>query len=555
MRFIKEILNESGSATLDDNESFAMNTRSLTRQNESLKSIAFFIYSAFALLILSWVIYAQAKKYFRKQASQKKELDRIRSKMIQRPETSNADKKNPLPVQPQITKMNVSYSESALVPVTSTSQYQQDKSRQSAARASKSGQKKNSYAYIQDLISQRQARRDEAKRAAIDEANLKAERRAAQKIQHAQKMSSMKQAKASQRDTSSITEEPERPAKTEQADLIEPQTKPLSIVYEARSSLETHALYLMNFSFRADTDLHAVPFQSAIQTLAFIYHYHRYNLARRILAVRHNQEGVQNAVELRTLIVHLTNKIMITPEIIHSTQSAMREFLHTETASLIQHYSRMWRSYSQTQSSLNHLADRPVNSITFASMETLPLTKLIYHHKKDIDHLPDSPANVSSSACLLWFQQFVIPFLVEAHKQSLSPSNHISAGHVRFNEYVDAVKMMIIIAGEYCRSTKIKKMMKHLDASKSENDPDSIMNFFTGCRMLRNRLAHDIFDIDDGDLENLLSLVSGFPGRGMNIQSFQLTLAPAALPAQTLFHPSAAGDLEEEMPSPASRVK
>ncbi|VVC74808.1 hypothetical protein AQUSIP_00800 [Aquicella siphonis] len=520
-----------------------MNNRYVHRQNDTRDRWTLIIYMAFVIILVASLVYTKIKKSLRRRRAQTGEIERIRNKLKSEPPSRHPEKRPQPAANTQIIASGSTSSKTeSFLPAPSRPQLKTGKP---ASRVKDTRHDKNSQAYIQAVIQERQALKAASRQEAIDEAARKARLQAERSKLHLQRLSEKKQLKT-QSGTDIHAAETRAPEKTETVKKRETaHQKPLSIHNEAKSGLEKHALYLLSFTFDSNQNAPASHFQRTVKTLAFLYHFHRYNLARRILYSSRDPE-IKDAVQLRTLLVHLSNKVNIDADLVMKTQASMREFLHTETARLRQQHTHLWRPTNRIQEALNKLASLPLYTITFACMENLPLTRILYQHGAEIDQLENSCQKVSSSACSLWFQQYAIPFMVEAYRLSTS-SSHFSLEGMVYNEFMAAVKMMIILAGEYCPHGKIKNLLAHFDSKDLEEEAsrDQIRDYFLLCHKLRNELAHNIFEIGEDELDTLLKLASGISRDPVDIFSFRMQLAPVLTKSPALFPALSAAETDQ----------
>ena len=263
----------------------------------------------------------------------------------------------------------------------------------------------------------------------------------------------------------------------------------ISVSHAAKYKINLDAKYLLSFSYPSENTAQ-IKFIELIKGLAFFYHFHRYNLSRRILA-NDNEEAYQ-AVNLRTLIVHTTKNVELDKNIILDTQKQMKAFLPTETAKLIQHHSLYFVKSDQHQSELVKLSGHSIGEITFYSIKTTPLYGAINRFS---DHVNEQ--NVTHDKDFLpWMKNQLIPFinLVNSH---LSCRPTISS--ITQDEYLSAMKMLIIILGEYCTNSRCVRIKRQFPTDES-----ATIKLMQLCRKIRNKLSHTIFDLDNNELKELL---------------------------------------------------
>ena len=247
-------------------------------------------------------------------------------------------------------------------------------------------------------------------------------------------------------------------------------------IYEAEKKIDLHAKFMLGFSYQT-TDLETFsPTLEFIKTLAFLFNFHRYNLASLIL---HNPEDEDRTfvINLRTLAVHTSGKIYVDKQTILDSQEKMKNFLPTEVAELKQKHSHYWLKSDERQEELVRLAGNSVGKLTLESIQTLPLYQVFQQYTGNINtHLSLS---LSDNFFRTWIRNQIIPFI-----------NYLHAGAKNNKEdHFYALKMLIIIIGEYCKGDRRYRL---------QNDP-TLVNFMSLCRNLRNTLAHKIFD-PEGDL-------------------------------------------------------
>lgn len=306
------------------------------------------------------------------------------------------------------------------------------------------------------------------------QAALEAEENKRQKQKWAEQRALEKQRYQSSSESSDSEKNNNSPGK----EILEPEIIFMSPSRQAKINIKKHSTYLCGFDKNPITDDN-----SLIKTLAFLYHFHRYNICRRILYAIANKNSpdsenkTEEAVHLRTQIVHAANKISLNLDTILSSQEKMKEWIPAEVGNLRQIGSNIYVKSDHIQLSLFNLSGTSAHHVTFETMQTLPLYQELYQLDQ-FDNQANSPANVTKTDFLCWMNDAVIPFLSRCNKTD--------------PEAMDAAKMLIIIFGEYCTPER---------KASVAND---FRVFINSCRLIRNSLAHDVFEVANEVLENLL---------------------------------------------------
>ncbi len=287
-----------------------------------------------------------------------------------------------------------------------------------------------------------------------------------------EKMDSYKSKKAA-KESSSLSLLEAKPTHSETEEETPKQNKEMLLAtkersHEAEKKLNEHASALLKISF-IPSDNKAIKQQDMIKNLAFIYHFHRFNFARTLLQ---NQIFPDDGRQLRTLIVHATNKVTITTETIIQTQQQLKQFIVND-----------------------------VNDVTAESMQTLPLTKAFKEIQDQLDQHPASPAQLSVIDYYQWMKNKIVPFMNLLNAYVTNNQGDIHS----INEYRAAINMLIIICGEYCAHHQIQKFYYQLEPLGSVGF-HPLYEFVKQVRGIRNKLCHDIFDVADDEINSLLQL-------------------------------------------------
>lgn len=305
-----------------------------------------------------------------------------------------------------------------------------------------------------------------------------------------------------------------------------------SVVFESKKQLKESAKYLLTFAY--DEDDNAL--EAFVKTFAFVYRYHLYNLSRRIL-YRPEDNHSSQAVKLRTQVVHVASKIFISIDTILNTQRLLKEFVTAEVSQLSQRHTFIWQGSNRDIREIAKMSGTSSDHLTFESMDTLPLSKMLY--AKEIDDLSDTTANLSMTTLYTWMKHKAIPFIHFLNDQSNSMNNNHAHpnNNLTHNPYSDAMKFMIIILGEYCTleiSNRMQQEFETLEPGK-EISVTQLRNFLKSGRDARNALAHNIFQIDADDLLIFLQESKAISDEKLILvdEKFDTFLSPHAYESET----------------------
>ena len=190
-----------------------------------------------------------------------------------------------------------------------------------------------------------------------------------------------------------------------------------------------------------------------IENLAFLYRYHLLNLALKVLA----REGDAKCKldHIRTVLVHHADSHVLNVNIISQTRAALQQLPLDELYEL-----------SCNKMHLDAVAVKD-------AMVKMPLHQLLLN-------LPEVHPNIFSYDDIHdWITEYAIPVI--------NTITAIRAGYDREkqNQCDDAIKMMIIIIGEYCPRSRIFDV-HHFTLANS----GTYAGFLLDCRILRNFYAH-----------------------------------------------------------------
>ncbi len=263
------------------------------------------------------------------------------------------------------------------------------------------------------------------------------------------------------------------------------EAEPVKVVKNATlDGLKNHAIFLAGFEYSESAES---SLKTLSETFAFLFNFHRFNLCRRnILA--HTQQSY-TAAELRTMLVHLTTKVDVTPNMIAETQQRLCQFIYTDVVKLVQKRSKHPVS-PNTDEKIQELSDlTPFKQFKYSPITTLPLYQSLYESRDQINIERELPPSDLYS----WMKNTIIPLL----------------NSLRLNRSAnfDAIKWVIIILGEHCDLEERLELKHHFP----EIEPDRSINrgmidkFMCKCREIRNDLAHEISIVSDKRIDNLLN--------------------------------------------------
>src|SRR5574338_278998 len=85
-------------------------------------------------------------------------------------------------------------------------------------------------------------------------------------------------------------------------------------------------------------------------------------------------------INLRNLIVHTIDDVVLDRQIIETTQTIMKTFLAAEVAQLQQNHTYHYVKRDEYQAELVDMSGHSVNEIQFDSMQTTPLWNIFNYH-------------------------------------------------------------------------------------------------------------------------------------------------------------------------------
>lgn len=259
------------------------------------------------------------------------------------------------------------------------------------------------------------------------------------------------------------------------------------------SVAESTARFLINFSYTSKQVDASV---ELIKNLAFLFNLHRYVFAQ--IEILKAQGNIGLIVEYRTLLVHTLDKQYIEQETILETQQRLKTFIdinrETETSNPLLYFPSI-QKFQELVSSLP--VYQKLKTEASANKEAADQRK-----EKYFPQLKD------------WIRQQVafMSFLHNQMENKDHPFNVID--NVTAEEYAAALKMMIIILGEYCDHPCRKEFI---------NKDANIFRVMLACNPLRNTLAHTLDEVTSKELQNLIR-----EGQNLNAE-IMLKPTPATL--------------------------
>jgi|GEM_PF-7073445 hypothetical protein len=488
-----------------------MYSRRNFKNSEKLDTIALYTMLAFMLTVVVFVIYAHLKKHLRKNRSRATRIPSYSSvkiaseKQPQSTQSANSFKQTASSGSVNL-RMETPLSPSFAIDMLT------EHGRSKKTKIRRSDSNKKSTAYVQDLIRMRTSYKTSREKEIDKETKKEEEKKLQHKLEWQAELQKRKLQLSLVLRSSEFQQEPKDEKLETEATPSSSESAMIparSVVREAKLKLHENAKYLLDFSYLQHVNSQDKMTSDFIMTLAFVYRYHLYNLARRILYDA-NDNNSNKAVKLRTLIVHATNKINISSSVILETQKRLRDFVSAEVAHLTQRFSYIWQGSDRTIQELVKLSGNPISHFTFETMDTLPLSRMFYQSEKTFSDSSDSPTNISIINLYAWMKQKVIPFINFLNEMSTAWDRDNPSSSNSENRYHDAIKFMIIILGNYCtryNRTRVSHAYSMLEPKK-DIAIAKITEFMSLCRKARNSLAHDIFQLGASDLSNLLLLAS-----------------------------------------------
>jgi hypothetical protein len=238
-----------------------------------------------------------------------------------------------------------------------------------------------------------------------------------------------------------------------------------------------------------------------ISSLAFMYHFHRYNLIRLFLyqngttnplstSESDTSLGFMSARTLRTMLVHGAGKIQIHYDTLTATKMYLEKFIWIEVRNLINRkQAELAKLEARTTGSHAYVASNTLDfSLNHAFVSRSPLC-LLLSDQHDLQHVHDAMHN--DHVFTTWLTETQLPLL--SNLFSRSGLLETDAQPMLSNPNVDALKMSIIICGEYCDHERLARM-------RQSHQLSHLIPFLTQCKTLRNRLSHDVENVSDAQL-------------------------------------------------------
>lgn len=380
-----------------------------------------------------------------------------------------------------------------------------------------------SLAIKQALQQKKDAKEQEKQRALVEDAKLEAAREQEKKLWK-EKVLKEKQAAREKAAIEAEKEKLEKECKKEEAvsssSVVEspviPSPPKKSPGYEARKAMIRHTRALALFQYDENVNSKQAAGHTALQTLGFLFHFHRYNLSRRIL--KDMIFDREKSVELRTLMVHAINRTHITPHLIMETKAGLCQFMVREVNRVMQVHGshHVFVRKSREVELLETLTGASVDAISLMSMEELKLVRLLSASEHEINEHASSPCKIKMGDQYEWFVKKVIPLI-----------NLIQNYDGKDKKAM--LSMVIIIAGEYCSNESCMQMLNHLRDRKDLTVSRSyFVKFMQKCREIRNDLSHDIFEPDAEKIEKLLQKANRITPTTLALEEVVDALLPEA---------------------------
>lgn len=289
-----------------------------------------------------------------------------------------------------------------------------------------------------------------------------------------------------------------------------------SVGYEARKAMIAHSLALAKFDYDEKTQGDSLLGHPTLRTLTFLFHFHRYNLCRRIL--KDMIFDREKSVELRTLLVHTTNRINITPALIMETKAGLCQFMTREVGRVVQVHgsNHLFVRKNRELELLEKLTGVTADTFSLRTMNDLTLVKLLSESENEMNEHPSSPTKITMNDQFDWLIRRVIPLI-----------NLINAHDSKDKQAMLA--MVIIIAGEYCSGESCLAMRRYL---KTRDDLPVTRSYFAKfmklCRDIRNDLSHNIFEPEAEKIVRLLEMARTITPTLIAVEDIEDALIPVS---------------------------
>lgn len=231
---------------------------------------------------------------------------------------------------------------------------------------------------------------------------------------------------------------------------------------ELLENTKIHAAFLANFSYQPDDHEAPTSMEEVVKTLAFIYNLHRFNLLHYELC---NRNGITLSTFplLRNFLVHASFELISNSKLIMQTQQQLQFYF----------------SSFETMTSIlkNKNNDHWI-------MKTM-LWGLIKDSDQNYDERLKANEKIDDDIFDEWMRNIIVPFIniLGAHQKKIDPINNVS------DEECDAaLKMVVIIFGEYCNENRTKRFKRKYP------DNMEVDSFIKIAWLLRNRRSHEVIE-------------------------------------------------------------
>lgn len=269
------------------------------------------------------------------------------------------------------------------------------------------------------------------------------------------------------------------------------------------------------------------PLIQFISNLDFLYHFHRYNLLRRFLY--QGGDDKELAVNLRTLIVHTTGQVAFDDNVFHKTQKQMKTFIPTEVAQLQQEHTDYWVKSDEHQAALVKLAGHSIGEVNFESMKTTALCSSFNYYNEDFQEHINARDLLPDQEFYAWMYADMIPFINLLY----TLANSTDKNDPLRCKYMNAIKMAVIILGDYCTPERKERFYNYGDLATH--------SFMLNCREIRNFYSHNVFNVPNNDLRYLIEQANAINNQLPEemISADILTPCPLPLPNEACEKPEA----------------
>jgi hypothetical protein len=285
------------------------------------------------------------------------------------------------------------------------------------------------------------------------------------------------------------------------------KTEGLTHFQIAKFNLSRHALFLLGFDFKQMSLDIASTHQEQIYHLAYLFHFHRYFISRLTLSNAYSQQNIE-AMNIRNAIVHTADTTIFNQNTLLETQGALQKFLVEEVNTLLKSFRQHPLNDEDINSKLKHYSQnfKPGES---PSMESVALFNLFYSKVSSITKHQIAKKKTSPVLINQWLRDDIIPFFAHCQTLLTNPESKHFIGTIVFNPLLDALKMLIIVTGDYCFDYESNKLI--IDANVQTQTPEifnrsqfrSFLSFLKKLRDLRNQLSHHVENVLDSEIVNL----------------------------------------------------